>query len=234
MFRTALVILCLLMLPAAAGAQTNLNLGDVVFTGYQSDTPDEFTVLLLVAVDSGTTLTFDENGWFAIGGFRCCEGVVTWTAGANLPKNTQVTIDPAGLTASNDAGQTAGTVTVDAGSFALSASGDQIFAYQGTAPSAGDESNFVSAIQMNGGWDGDATNTNTSAQPSVFTDGVNSLSISPEADNAIYDCSTTDGTPAALRTAITNSANWTTSSTAGLMQPPCPLTPVELQSFSVE
>ncbi len=59
MLRFALLTLCLLILPVAAGAQTTLNLGDVVFTGYQSDTPDIHTVLLLVAVDSGTTLTFN-------------------------------------------------------------------------------------------------------------------------------------------------------------------------------
>jgi hypothetical protein len=71
--------------------------------------------------------------------------------------------------------------------------------------------------------------------PSVFTDGVNSLSISPEVDNAVYDCSTTDGNPTELRTAITNSANWSTDNSSGLTQPPaCGFTPVELMSFTIE
>ncbi|MEM7588425.1 MAG: hypothetical protein AAF560_33865, partial [Acidobacteriota bacterium] len=172
-------------------------------------------------------------GWLAAGGFRAGEGAITWTAGDDLPKNTQVTIDFLGLTASNDAGLPAGTVTAISGTFLLSTNGDQILAYQGVAPTAGDTSNFVTAIQMNAAWDSDATSDSTSAQPSVFTDGVNSISITPEFDNAFYNCDTVDGTPAELRAAITDSSHWTRSNTR-LTPPGCMHTPVELQSFSVD
>lgn len=197
-------------------AQTALTLGDVAFVGYQSDNPDIFSIVLLTDITTGTTISFTENGWFAAGGFRTGEGTCTYTANDNLTCGTEITIQ--GLSASNNGGFTAGTMS--GSSLALSASGDQVFAYQTTVPTAGNQAPFLAAIQMNGAWDADATSANTSAKPTVFTDGVNSISISPEVDNAVYNCAVNGPGAAAIRPAVNNSANWTTSGGLGLSFPP--------------
>ncbi len=43
---------------------------------------------------------------------------------------------------------------------------------------------FYEAIRMNDDWDADSTSSTTSAKSGVFKDGVNSISINPEVDNA--------------------------------------------------
>ena len=65
---------------------------------------------------------------------------------------------------------------------------------------------------MNGDWDGDSTNPNTSAIPLGLTDSADCLSITPETDNAIYS-GILSGTVAQIRAEINNSANWTKSNT---------------------
>ena len=110
-------------------------------------------------------------------------------------------------------GQTNGTVVPSPGGcpdLSLTSSGEALFAYQGAAPtstSAAAQTNFIAAINMNGGWDINATSTSTSAKPAVFTDGVNSLSISPEMDDAVF-IGSLSGDVNTLRTAINNSASW--------------------------
>ena len=187
---------------------TALTMGDVMFTGYQSDDPDEFSFVLLTDIMAGTTLTFTDNGWLSAGGFRAGEGTLTVTFVNDFTCGTSLVVSNQGgsWTVSSSSGAIA--TVVSAGSFQLSTSGDQIFAYQGTAPTGVDQSHFVAAIQMNGTWDSNATNENTSAQPSVFSMSGLGLAISPERDNAQYDCSTISGSPTDLRAAIITTPNW--------------------------
>lgn len=181
----------------AAPART-LRAGDIAFTGYQSDTPDWFSFVLLTDVASGAMIQFTDNGWFAVGGFRSTEGIIEWTATSDMAAGTVVTI----TNNVADAGNTAGSI-------ALATSGDQILAYQGTSTSPV----FIAAIQMNGGWDVDAINSNTSAIPTGLIDGVNAISIAPEVDNGEYNCSVTSGA-SAVRAAVNNPGNWNVSNTA--------------------
>lgn len=84
-------------------------------------------------------------------------------------------------------------------------------------PSAGNESGFIAAIHMNGDWNADSTSSTTSAKPNVFTDGVNSISINPEVDNARLspaNCNNfTDVTT--LRALLNTSSNWETDNSTG-------------------
>lgn len=194
-------------------SSTTLGLGDIAFTGYNSDAPDEFRFVLLKDINAGTRITFTENGWFSAGGFRGGERTIEYEfcrpykCGDEFSA-TSSSGSQSGL--NDDGGKDAAAVI--SGSFPqLAASGDQIFAYQGTAPTTGGASNWIAAIQMNGAWNTDATSSETSAQPSAFTDGVNSISISPEVQNASYDCSITTNSPANLRAAVNTASNWTTS-----------------------
>jgi hypothetical protein len=212
------VLLLIVGLNGNAQAQTTLGLGDVAFVAYQSDTPDIFAFVLLKDVTAGTDISFTDHGWFAVGGFRDTENECTLTFTTAVSCGTVVSVSQNTPTTASDGN---GTIIADVSGTlpSLSTGGDQIFAWQGTAPVAGDESNFVAAIHMNGTWDGDATSSNTSAQPSVFTDGVNSVSFDPEVDNAEYNCATTSGDAATVGAAVNTSANWTTSNSAFLTFP---------------
>ena len=207
----------------ATGPTTDLVLGDIAFTGYRGDNPDSLSFVAFVTMDIGTEIEFTDNGWFAAGGFRTNEGILTWTANAIVPAGTEVLL---AVTSGSLAAST-GTLSVNDAGFNLSSSGDQVFAYQGAAPTAGDESNFLAAIQMNGSWDSsvDGSNaSNESTQPSVFTDGETSLSINPEIDNAWYDCSVTSGDAETLRQAINDANNWNTNNSNSQLLSGCDLT----------
>ncbi|UWR03701.1 hypothetical protein K3740_03080 [Ruegeria conchae] len=164
---------------------TVLAAGDIAFTGFNSDNPDEFTFVALTDIEAGTEIRFTDSGWLAAGGFRSTEGVFIWTAPANIAAGT--VINPAFAGPS------------------FSASGDQIHAYQGneTAPS------FVASVHFNGtGYEADATSSNTSALPAGLTVGTSAVAI-PETDNGVYNGPLT-GNKAELQAAINNAANWVT------------------------
>lgn len=176
--------------------QTTLHPGEVVITGFNSDNPDNFTFVLLTDITNGTEIKFTDNGWQTPGSFRSNEGTLTWTATSDLPCGTEITIS--GTTSASF-----GTVT-SSGSFALSASGDQILVYQG----ADANPSFVFAVHFgSGGW-GNATSSNTSALPTGLTDGVNALDLG-NFDNANYNCTETTEQSAIL-SAIVTPSNWTT------------------------
>ncbi|MCB0643507.1 MAG: thrombospondin type 3 repeat-containing protein [Phaeodactylibacter sp.] len=180
-------------------AQTILGLGDLAFVSYESDGNDVWAFVLLKDVTATTTVNFTDNGWLAAGGFRPGEGTLVWEATTDLMAGTIVVFTD----------DTPNLGTASGSGFALSTSGDQIFAYQGPAPLDNDDPGFITGIQMNSDWDADATSTNTSALPAQLTDEVNCLSITPERDNAYYDCeSGVSGTGPALSDLINTEDNW--------------------------
>ena len=179
-----------------AGAQTTLGRGDIAFTGYDSGGTDEVSFVLLRSVAAGTSISFTERGWLAAGGFRSGEATFTLTFSADYPCGSELRAVMAPLAVLDASGASAGTVV--GGGHSLSTSGDQVFAYQGAAPTAGNEAGFLAAIQMNGPWDADATSANASARPASLGDGVDAIAIAPEVDNARYDCSFSTGDRATL------------------------------------
>ncbi|MEL7376519.1 MAG: HYR domain-containing protein, partial [Bacteroidota bacterium] len=186
------------------GDPTPLGLGDLVFTGYNSSNPDQFSFILLTDANAGTEISFTDNGWLNTGAFRSGEGSFTLTLNRAYSCSTIFLADADGGW-SVSAGElgSAGSV-VENGTISLTLPGDQVFAFQGTLASP----TLLTGIQMNGAWDADATDSNSSAQPTGFVDGVNSLSIDPQINNAQYNCSTEMGSPDDLRIAINTAANW--------------------------
>lgn len=168
---------------------TTLSAGDVALIGFSADTGGKsFSLVLLTAVEAGTTISFTDNGWLAAGGFRTGEGVVTYTA-------------PAG-------GAAAGTVITFSGLTSTlnpSTSGDQIIAYQGAGATATPLFS-VDFADGNATYAGDATSSNTSAIPTGLA--ANSTALAFGTDNGAY-VGTTTGTRAEILSAIANSANWT-------------------------
>lgn len=172
--------------------------GDVAIVGFWADsTPSAkaFAFVALKDIETGTVISFTDNGWLAVGGFRVGEGVVTCTA-------------PAG-------GIAAGSVVVMAGEsglFNLSTSGDQIIAFEGSIDVSGAlTGTLIHGCQDNGmGWDADATSANTSALPAALA--AANLAMASELDNCAYT-GPTNGPAAALLSAIGDPANWTGSDT---------------------
>lgn len=224
--RTIVAAIGMCCLFGGAVAQTPLGAGDIAFTGYNSDNPDDFSFVLLKDVQAGTTITFTDRGWQAAGGFRPGESTIILTFAADrvtgeqfrVPFTTGIFLDFSGMSAGTSTGP----------NLNLTSSGDQLFAFQGPEPldnSPGEQAKFIAALQMNGGWDGDATSDNTSALPPGLSDGVNALAIVPKVDNARYNCSITGPDAAALRAAIHNQANWQGNNNARFALPaPCDMT----------
>jgi hypothetical protein len=225
--KLALSVILLAFTQQVSKAQTTLAAGDIAFTGYlgfgASATTDEFSFVLLAPVTAGTVINFTDNGWLSTNVFRTGETTVTWTAATALPAGTEVKI--VGTTPTLAGAGNPGTVTGTA--LSLSANGDQVLAYQGSAASP----TFISAIHMNvysttnsdpvtttaAAWDGTANTANASALPTGLTTGNNAIwigtqgDISSEKDNARFVCAGNLTTVASIKGLIYNQANWTTS-----------------------
>lgn len=213
-----------------------LSAGDIAITGYIANATgtDAFSFVLLVNIPAGTVINFTDNGWNGTA-LTATEQTCTWTSGSALVAGREITISgpsgAGGATATvSGSSINAGTVTGLTPSFATS--GDQLIAYQGTAASP----TIITAIHMNVystdlGQCGNTTaatwdpvcitqNANSSIKPPTLTTGTNAVWIgtqgvgASEQDNGVFNCTGPLATPAQVRAAVNNSANWTTSSTA--------------------
>ena len=169
---------------AAPVSRAALSAGDIAFVMYNADaTPDTIAFVALVDIPAGEEIKFTDNGWTSSNAWRASEGIFTYTAPAGgVSKGSVVTVSLSGP--------------------ALSATGDQIIAYQGT-------STMIAALNNEGAgvWQADATSANTSAVPQDLVNGTTAVALN-EIDNAIYN-GTLSGTKEELLAAINNNANWT-------------------------
>ena len=138
-------------------------------------------IVFLKSFPNGVALTVTDNGWLASGDWRDNEG----TLSLSLP--------------SVAAGQTATLAEMDSvsGSFALSASGDQVFVV--------DNGEAVAGLHTGGGWS-DATDSSTSALPPGLDDA--SITFEETPDAWCY-AGTRSGTTKELKDALTDASQWT-------------------------
>ncbi|WP_428657221.1 T9SS type A sorting domain-containing protein [Runella sp.] len=203
--------------------------GEIAFTAFQSDTPDSFSWVALVPIPAGATILFTDNGWNGTS-FRTNEGVLTWTAPAGGVASGTVVTMSGGTTV------TAGTVT-STGTYALSTSGDQLFAFKGSLASP----TFISAINFGStDWTDTGASTNSTALPAGLANGSNAVAVGNQ-DNGRFNCSAgvVSGNMSSIGVSINTSSNWTTS--ASVLTPAvstCSYTsstlPVHLISFKSE
>jgi|GEM_PF-2210160 len=204
------VLLSLTLLLTGFGltqAQSTLSPGDIAITAYSADNPDEFSFVLLANVISGTEISFTDLPWdsatmqFATN----TEGYFTWKATTNFPAGTLINV-VAPNSAGDDYESDYGIVSAPSGSaMLLSATGDQILAFQGTIASP----IFIFALNYgaNDWMTGVQTlNSNKSYLPSGLTNGVNALYVG-DFDNGYYD-SDSINIKAFLLSSIVDSANW--------------------------
>ncbi len=195
-----------------AAPTTNLTAGDVAFTGWNSDAPDEFSIVLLREMDAGTEILFTDKGWLAAGGFRTGEGLISLVFDRNYPCGTSFYFTRTAASGNNweafDAqSRNVGNITIPAVPGALpelSVVGDQLFAFQGSLNSP----TLLAGIHTEGPWDADANGAPDSAQPPALTGNGTSVNISAADDNAKYNCSVTGGAPSQIRAAVNDPANW--------------------------
>lgn len=199
--------------------QTVFHAGDLLFVAYQMNSvPNNDRIAFVTFVDilPGTNITFTDAKYTTNASPQCTGGIV-WTAPpAGVLAGTVVTI--------NNDGGTADAGTVSGSTFGLSANGDQVIVYTGTA----ENPHFITALSSNA-WL--ASNTSCSGSfsmlPASLTDGINSISLSTAPGNSAgntvnaYYAGTMNGTTSELKAAIINPANWigTASGTAAQIWP---------------
>jgi len=230
--------LCLLLsiLSTFKAKATDLNAGELLFTGYHSNasTTDAFSFVVLVNLSGTTIVSFTDNGWLSTNVFRVGEQTVTWTYTGTLVAGREITISGpsagAGIAILSGSGTTIGSCSGSIPSFATS--GDQIIAYRGSvsAPTliAGLHMNVYStdagqcANTTNAGWDPVCItdNANFSVMPLGLAAGVSTTWIGTEGvfaseqDNSRFMCVGPLLTAAQVRASVTNSANWYANSVA--------------------
>ena len=179
---------------------TTLSAGDLAVIGINADNPDAFSFVLLVDIEAGTEIFFTDNGVFNDGSFRTNEGIVKYTAATAVSAGTVIEFTGIG-----------GDFTTEDAGFDLSASGDQVIAYQGTV----DNPIFIYAAQTNSTeFQVGSNDAQQSDLPPGLTVGTTAVAVGvgagaeSEVDNSTYNESLTSGTQAELLAAISNAANW--------------------------
>ncbi len=205
----------------------NLDPGDIAVIGYEGDSPDWFSIVLLVDIPEGTVVYFTDNGFNDTGALNTTEGTIAWTVPAG------------GLTASSVVKFTGDTWSVDQGSvtvsggFNLATGGDQIIVYQGSSSTP----SFIYAISSLPWVASGTISSNTTYLPTGLVDGETAFDFSTEYDNGYYNVIPFSGTHDELLASIADETNWLLSSTA-LTAPAWDITleedvnPVELASFT--
>lgn len=217
-------------------APVTLSAGDIAFTGYNSNTTDDFSFIILKngGLPIGTKIFFTDNGFNnTTSSLTSTEGIVIWEATSAVAQLSQVKISISGTVYT----PSTGTVTlVSSNQIALSSAGDQILAFQGFVG----QPTYTSAIHLNSDGTGTLTNTTTwddfsngtsssrSALPTGLTSGTNAIivvsgTVAPfvEYDNGVYNCTGTPNSDInALRLLINNRDNWTKQDATNLTTPP--------------
>jgi len=195
-------LLILVLCSYSLSSQTTLSAGDIIITIIQCDGTDEFRFIPLVDLEENTIIYFTDNGWQSDNTFRANEGIVKYTApSGGINKGTMITYT----------GISGDFSTEDAG-FNLSASGDQVLAYQGSTGSP----TFIFAVQNNSTqWQTGSDDSNQSDLPSGLTNDVTAVATGAssgaesEYDNAYYSGASTGKTHTQISVLVGNSSNWT-------------------------
>ncbi|MDX2211883.1 MAG: DUF3616 domain-containing protein [Oculatellaceae cyanobacterium bins.114] len=188
-----------------------LNAGDIAFVGFNADGNDNIAFVALTDINIGEVIIFEDNEWNGTTFVDTNEGAFSWTATTLVSAGTIVRIDNIGTgTIAASTGTAATPVTGRGTNRGIGASGETIYAYQGSATSP----TFLTAI-TNGGFS--ATNgvlTNTG-----LTAGSNAIDLSTvdlDADIAAYTGSRTgQANFSGYRSLINNATNWITQDATG-------------------
>lgn len=186
--------------------QTQFSPGDMAFVAYRMNataTEDEVALLTFVDIAPGTFINLTDSKYTSNAQAQCSGGIV-WTATTCVPAGTVIGIQTSALVAS--------TGTVTGSGFGLSSSGDQVIVYTGTAASP----NFITALSSNEWLTANITcGGSNSMLPAGLADGISSINLSTAPGNTsgntvnAYYSGVQTGSPAEIKSAVLNPANWT-------------------------
>ncbi len=194
-----------------------LAVGDIAILGYRADAPDTYAFVTWVDLNPGTSINFWDSGYdgggdgtgigSGGGNWINSENIATWTntTGSVIPAGTVVVLQDA-------SGGTVDLGTVVGNLSGLSASGDQIFAGQGSFAGASPSTwngTLIFGFDFGGaaGWDASASSSNTSALPSVLNTAAGNIAFA-HLDNGQYNGSRTFASIAAAQAAVRDTANY--------------------------
>jgi hypothetical protein len=186
--------------------------GDIAFVGFNADGNDDLAFVTFVDIGAGETIFFSDNEWNGTGWVDTNENAWSWTATSSVIPGTIITISNigAGAVSSN-----LGTVVIPIAGMGsnrgLSASGETVYAYLGTAsvPTV-----FLTAIANDGNVSANGSLANTG-----LTFGLNAIDLSPI--SAGEDIGTYTGprigqpTLSDYRALVNSTANWITQDGSG-------------------
>jgi hypothetical protein len=178
-----------------------LNVGDVSIIGFNSDAPDQFAFAVWASIPNNTEVSFTENAWTG-SALNSNEGTITWqnNTGSAIATGTVIVY-------TSGSGFDLGTTSSTAGGFALSASQDNLFAYEGTATCPA----FVYGFTNNTSWitAGVPSNSN-SYLPASLNVANGNLTTSSTSDNWEFsDARNDQASIAAYQPLANNINNWT-------------------------
>ena len=215
-------------------AQTTLAVGDLSVIGFNSNAPDNFAFVCWVPITNDTYIKFTDNAFLGSvsantsNNARGGENYVIWrnNTGSTIAAGTVITIQA--LTTSLGVCTSGSTTGMDG----ISSSGDQIIAYQGAATTGAnpDWSTNSNPTTFNGtvlfgltfasNWlTSGSPNTNNSYLPSQLNVANGNIAISTASTTrGQYTGSRNNqATLANYKALVTNPANWTSSTGAGLL-----------------
>jgi hypothetical protein len=181
-----------------------LGAGSIAFVGFNADGNDNIAFVALTGIPAGETIVFEDNEWNGTAFVDTNEGAFSWTASANVVAGSIVKIDNIGTgTISANAGTASSSVAGRGGNRGIGASGETIYAYQGSASAPV----FLTAV-TNGGYNA----SNGVLTGTGLTVGVNALDLSTldaDADIAAFTGARSGAaTFADYRASINTASNW--------------------------
>lgn len=209
---------------------SSLSQGDLAILAFGTTTTDKFAFVLLKDINTGTIINFTDNGFSSTSTGRTGEGFLTYTAPTAICAGTVITwingqsIVGTGWSSNNPT------------NFAFNSTGDQLFAFQGTANSTTWASQsgitLLSGIQnYNTSWIMSGTaSAATSYNPSNL--GSSYKVQFPTFSDSYFTATTLTNTKSNILATINNSSNYTTSNSA-ITLPSYALFVVYLDNFSV-
>lgn len=182
-----------------------LSAGDVAVIGrVNNGSPDTFAITTLAPIPAGTNIFFTDNGWNAnTSSFRTGEGVMRLVANNAIARGRVIR--------SNETSPDF-LWTVVSGTLDFSTSGDQLYAFQASNPTAPltTITRHIYVLDDTNGFE-NATNANTGAIPTGLSNGATAVTVSALGSNTLRSTAAlTAGSKGDWRDAIANTANWAT------------------------
>ena len=219
----------LLVINSTSYAQ--LNAGDIVFSGYNSDAgADGFSIIATTSISAGEIIIFTDNGWLSGSNtFRSGEGFVSYTVPVGgLSLGDQVAFEDVSGAGNSYVASDGGSLS-HVGSLNPALAGDQIFAFSGTVTNTTTftVTQVICGLDFrgnDGAFDADATSPQTTALPPDLTEGTNAVALTSTLDNGrlAFDTSFLSGSAAAIQSGACNAGSWEVDNSIIFGLPPLP------------